>query len=503
MKKRVVIIGGGVGGLSVGINAQLLGFSSVIYERHTSLGGCCATWERDSCLIDGCVHWLTGTKKGSELYSLWERLGVLGEEIEVINSDNMGSYRINGVDFTMYCSPKRLREELIRIAPEDKDKIIPLTRDIRLAQALSMPARKAPELYNAFDGMKYMPMLPALKIMKKYSKITIKEYADSFTSPILKKMILSWAQPHQSVMGFVFKMATLCAGNGGVPRGMSKGMIERMRERYIALGGEIRTGSEVRRAIINDKRVAAVELMDGETVEGDWFVSTADPVVTLNKLLEGKYKSPYLDERLRDSYTYPLTSCCEVFIKAELTDNMPKDITFECEPVKVGLRQVNMFGIRHFPVEENFAPKGYGVIGVGLYQEEEDYFFWQALKEKDATAYKNEKLNMANNIIKAIEDEFPELCGKLTLLDVHTPITYTRFTGAYKGAWMAFRGTPQGKGGTYDGVIDGLDNFYISGQWLQGAGGLPVAAAMGLYTVQRMCKREGMKIYPQNKEGWL
>jgi len=158
-----------------------------------------------------------------------------------------------------------------------------------------------------------------------------------------------------------------------------------------------------------------------------------------------------------------------------------------------------MLSVRSFAACKGFAPEGSCVLGMGITQDEDDYY-WRELKERSPEEYRAQKLKLGKDMCDALVNELPHLKGRLSVLDVHTPLTYTRFTGAYKGAWMAFRGIPKALGGTDKGELSGLDNLYISGQWLQGAGGLPVAAAMGLYTVQRICKREGMKILPPRKE---
>ena len=77
MKKKIIIIGGGVAGLSAGINAELNGFDSLILEKNPNLGGLCTGWNRKGMHIDGCIHWLTGTKEGTSLNRLWKEVGVL------------------------------------------------------------------------------------------------------------------------------------------------------------------------------------------------------------------------------------------------------------------------------------------------------------------------------------------------------------------------------------------------------------------------------------------
>ena len=45
-KKKIVIIGGGVAGLSAGIYAAMNGFETEIIEMHSVAGGQCTAWNR-------------------------------------------------------------------------------------------------------------------------------------------------------------------------------------------------------------------------------------------------------------------------------------------------------------------------------------------------------------------------------------------------------------------------------------------------------------------------
>ena len=70
--KKIVIIGGGVSGLTAGILAQKNGFESIILEKHHTMGGECTGWDRQGYHIDGCIHWLVGTKEGTPIRRLWD-----------------------------------------------------------------------------------------------------------------------------------------------------------------------------------------------------------------------------------------------------------------------------------------------------------------------------------------------------------------------------------------------------------------------------------------------
>ena len=88
--KRIVVIGGGVSGMSSGIYARINGFDTVICEKHSTVGGNLCGWTRDGYHIDNCIHWLTGTNPHSEEYRMWNELGVLGD-VRVLQGNTLYS----------------------------------------------------------------------------------------------------------------------------------------------------------------------------------------------------------------------------------------------------------------------------------------------------------------------------------------------------------------------------------------------------------------------------
>ena len=50
--------------------------------------------------------------------------------------------------------------------------------------------------------------------------------------------------------------------------------------------------------------------------------------------------------------------------------------------------------------------------------------------------YEEEKQALANQISRAISPKFPGTEGKIEVIDVATPLTYERYTGAYHGSFM-------------------------------------------------------------------
>lgn len=116
-KRKIVIVGAGISGLSAGIHALQKSFDVEIYESHHLVGGQCTGWQRKGYSIDGCIHWFTGTKKGTPLYTLWETCGALSEHTQITHHECIASYiDENRRVYHLYSDIQKMEAELLRIS---------------------------------------------------------------------------------------------------------------------------------------------------------------------------------------------------------------------------------------------------------------------------------------------------------------------------------------------------------------------------------------------------
>jgi len=111
MSKSLIIIGGGIAGLSAGCYAQMNGFNSEIYEMHNITRGLCTAWQRKGFTFDVCVAWLVGSSPRSALHTLWEELGAV-QGRQFINYEYFNhTLDEHGNRFISYTDPDKLREQ--------------------------------------------------------------------------------------------------------------------------------------------------------------------------------------------------------------------------------------------------------------------------------------------------------------------------------------------------------------------------------------------------------
>jgi len=287
---RIVIVGGGIGGLASAALLAREGHEVVLLERNAEFGGRAGSWERDGFRFDTGPSWylmpevfehffrLLGTSAEAELdlvqldpgYRVYaegeaEPLDVsadVAETLETFERLEPGSalrvakyldrareiYELAKQRF-LYSTFERLgpvfRGEVARTGPrlvrlllEPLDRLVRRTvRDIRLRQVLGYPAV-------------FLGSAPAL-------------------APSMYSLM-----SHLDLVDGVFYPA------GGFTRVIAS--VERLAREA---GAELRAGADVRRILVTDGAATGVELADGDILEADIVVSAADLHHTETELL--------------------------------------------------------------------------------------------------------------------------------------------------------------------------------------------------------------------------
>jgi phytoene dehydrogenase-like protein len=489
--KKIVIVGGGIAGLSAGIQARKFGFDTVLCERHSVVGGQCTGWDRAGYHIDGCIHWLTGTKPGSELNDWWRETGALAAGVKIIQLDNFGVWEGFGQTITLWKDLDRLERELVALSPEDARHIRELIKAVRAVQSMPVPAKLPVDMLPIRELLKLLvSMKGAGAVMNRFGKLTCPEYAERYKNPALRAFFASRMPDGWSFSSFVFSLGTFSSGNGAIPEGGSRAMALRMADTFRSLGGRIETGKDAAEIVVENGRATAVRFADGTAESADYVIAACDPRVTFDRLLGGNYRDRAFELRYADQKNYSVPSSVQVAIgvAADMT-GYPRSFSFVTDPWACGPVTLHGMGFKNFAYEPAFAPAGHTVLTSSISQMGDSYGYWEKLYQ-DKAAYRAEKARIGAILVAGLERRFPELAGKLTVLDVATPATYNRYTGAWHGAWMAFGITPKSKSMMHSGKIKGLPNCLLAGQWLMPPGGLPCAAITGRFSAQRIARME-------------
>lgn len=489
-RKTIVIIGGGISGLSAGIYAEQHGFHAVIVEKHFIPGGFCTGWDRKGFHIDGCIHWLTGTKENTYLNEMWKQLGAFKGEEDILQLDTWGSFNYNGSVVPFYRDLEKAEKTWNEISPEDKKmihKFFKIVKDFcKVELPLDLPVSMIPLKRLIGLGLKVFSVWPSyLGSMHQ----TTESFAKKFKHPALRFALENVQPGPGNLFSMVYSYSSVVIGDGGIPKGGSKAMALRMADRFTELGGTLLLSSPVNKVIIENNKAKGIELVNGRKIYGDYVVSCLDPNYTLNRLLLGQYSLPLFSKKISNPELYPTPSCVLLGYSIDKSINVPTPYSFKCEPFYVGGQYIDHITVRPYTYDKEFDRGNKTSMTVLLDQYNFNYDFWKKLR-KNPTEYQKYKEDIAKAVTSRIIKHIPEIKDSIECLDVATPITLNRFTNSTRGAYMGFLFTHKKPMFAYNGRVPKLKNFYLSGQWLQAPGGLPLAMTNGKFAIQRICKKE-------------
>jgi len=495
MSKKVVIIGGGIAGLSAGIYSAMNGFETEIIEMHDVAGGQCTAWNRKGYRFDYCLHWLVGTSKGA-FHEIWKETNVLNNDTEIIDHDiHSRILDDEGNKFIIYSNINRWEKYLMELAPEDKSAIRRMCIDMRKS-ALLEPFTLAPELRSPLDYIKIVPqMLPVFNVIRKFGRMTCKEYFEklNFKSKRIKSVFFSlYGNRNYSALAFIFMLGWFNQKNAGYIKGGSYPLAQRMVEKFDKLAGKLSYKKRVEKILVEKDVVKGVSLSDGTMVAADFVISAADGYSTIFKMLDAKYISKEIDFAYKNWELFTPIVQVSFGIKKAVPSESPIIINISKGMAIGNTKLDNGYSIMNYAYDSTMAPEGKTAI---VLRYDSPWKLWEKLEEKE---YKAEKLQIQKDATACLEKEYPGISEFIEVIDVATPKTDVRFTGVKDGAYEGFMPSKENMMKSLKMQLPRLQNFYMAGQWLFPGGGLPPSAQTGKWVVQLICKKE-KKIFVSNR----
>jgi phytoene dehydrogenase-like protein len=491
MEKSIIIIGGGIAGLSAGIYGELNGYRTEILEMHSLPGGQCTAWKRKDYTFDYCIHWLVGSASGP-FHDIWKETGALNGQTEIWDPETYVTMRMpGGDDFIIYSDIDRWEQYLLKMAPRDSKGITRMCNDMRKMATMQMfedPSFRR----SIMDYLRFMVQSgPALRLFMKYGKTSLVDYFAKlgFKDPLLKKnlMLIAGSMEDFSAVAFLFVLLWFSQKNAGYPIGGSMPFTERMAERYRSLGGVFSGNSKVEKIIVEGKRAKGVRLADGTVKYADYIIGACDLHALMYDMLDGRYITPKIKKAFAG---WPLF---KPVVQVSFGINRTIDSQFHTYQViapgeSIGRTVLTKgYGISNYNHDPLITPRGKCVMKLLF---DSPFELWEDLNREE---YREEKAKIASDAIEKLEQLYPEVKGFIEVVDVATPLTDIRYTGVWRGAYEGFLPTSKTMTKTLSNRVKGLGHFYLAGQWLFPGGGLPPSAQSGKWLMQWIAKKDGKK----------
>ena len=482
MSKKIIIIGAGIAGLSAGVYAQRNGFDVTILEQHTIPGGMCTSWRRKGYLFEGAIHWLVGSNPGNDLNEIWRDTGALTENINVFYHDPFFSVEWEGKTVCLYRDIEKTKKHFLEISPEDDAAINNFVRDVNTLTKFSMPIMDIKGLKalhpRKIEFNKLLKMLSAMPTMNRISKLSCADYTARFKHPALRKALNFLPQDYYAI-ALLFTLALLTTGDGGYPEGGSLAMTQRMADTFKSHGGKLLLGKKAKKVIVENAVATGVEL-ENETLSADAVIVTQETIAAVDQLFDIRPKDKWLIE-LHKNIKPSVCTFVGVGVRTEIPETPLFDLS---EPIVCGGISYSELSFYNYFGYKGYAPEGGTVLTTAFMAD--TYDFWKNAKDKGS--YQVEKQALAEQISRAICTKYPQAEGKIEVIDIATPLTYERYTGAYRGSWMNTM-NKNDKMKQYSGFLKSIKSVYFAGHRMKGVGGLPIALLSGRTAAQLVCRQ--------------
>jgi phytoene dehydrogenase-like protein len=493
MGKKINIIGAGIAGLSAGCYLEMNGYDTEIFELNSLPGGLCTSWHRSGYTFDGCLHFVVGSNPSDSFYYLWNEL-IDMKKVEFVDYEYFSKYKdLKGNEVTFYCDADKMKNELLRKAPEDKITINNYIKAIKKFSKFSGKIDKAYETYNALDGMKMMfKMIPYMNSYKKWMGLYLNDFADYFNSKLIRDAIK--VHPSEDISAFftIMMNAWMNKKSAGYPVGGSLKFSQLIEKKYLELGGKINYRNKVAKIIVKNKIAKGIQLENGETLYSDLVISAADGYYTIFKMLDGNFMDKKIQKIYKNYKTFP--SYLQVSLGVNYSfDKLPHYQKFELDkPLKIDEKtEYKYINVRIFNFDNTMAPKGKSSL-YALFLTD-NYTYWEYLRKNDKVRYQTEKDRIAKEVTDILDKKIGNIKSNIEEIDVSTPATVIRYTNNWKGSYEGWLPSKQTGFQGLKKTLPGLDNFYMIGQWVEIGGGVPTALLSGRNVAQIICKKDKKK----------
>ena len=399
----VIVIGGGLAGLTCANMLARGGHSVLLLEQHYNLGGLATWFKRKGHIFDIALHGFpVGMIKTCRKYWTPEIANMI-VQLKGIRFDNPQfsfTTTYDREDFT------RILEQQFKIPRENIEGFFDTARNMNFYDDQSMTTREFFEKF--FPGRDDVHRL----LMESIT------YANGST---LDDPAITY--------GIVF--SNFMSKGVYTVRGGTDQFIGKMREELLKNGVDIRTKGLVEKVFVKDKKVAGV-IANGKTIKSKAVVSNGNLLLTIHKLVgDENFSKSFVAEANKVRLN---NSSCQVYIgikKGEKIDYIG-DLLFTSEAKKFDPQELCSKNTtsRTFSIYYPQTRPGSDMYSI-VASSNANYDDWVNLSEEE---YRNSKEELIQRTLNALEKYIPKIRDKIDLVEASTPKTFQRYTLHLSGA---------------------------------------------------------------------
>lgn len=309
--KRVVVVGGGLGGLSTGVLLAKNGYEVCVLEQGVQIGGCLQCFYRRGVKFETGMHFIGSADEGQILNKMLRYLEVADKiSLSRLDTARYHTVALEGERFDFANGKEAFIEQMATYFPAQKDNLV--------------------KYYNTVESISASSALHTLKngttdnaINLKYQLTSINEVIESLIDdPLLQKVLVGDLPLYAAVRDrtpFAVHAFIMDFYNQSTFRiiGGSDWVAKALVDVIAKYGGEVRTQSRVTRIVCDEKQATGVEVNGCEFIKADYVISATHPMRTLEMLRDTHLIRPVFRNRICN--IPQTTGAFSVYLRHEVT----------------------------------------------------------------------------------------------------------------------------------------------------------------------------------------
>lgn len=499
----VVIIGGGLGGLTAGAKLARAGRRVFLVEQHSKPGGCATTFKRNDYIVEVGLHEMDGLDRDDIKSKIFRDLKVF-ENVEIIRVPEFYRFVNQRVDIVIPDNTGRAIDTLIRKFPGDEKGI---RNFFRVIVDLRREIWKLPR--ERWKVLLALPIFPVIfpKIFY-YRNKTVGNFLDSIVQDEDLKLVLMGNLGYYHNDPYTMSMLYYAAGQGSYYSGGGwyiKGGSQRLSD-YLSRvitdnGGEVALHHLATKILTADNKAIGVEYRKKvpenaqiQRVFARSIIANAAIPNVANYLL-----SPEASRRLRSQisnlqiacslltvyigFRKPVRELGNKYYSTFVFDPSVQSLSDFLKNSKGDFRTRGFCFVDYSQIDSGLASEGKSLGVITTYDYMSD---WDNLSPQE---YRERKEEVAQILIARLDKLIPGIKNKIEYHEVGTSKTISRYTLNPGGTAYGYAEIPGQAGMKRIPQESPVRNLYFASAWTFLGGGFSGAIASGYFCAEEILRR--------------
>ncbi|MHC5209236.1 MAG: phytoene desaturase family protein [Planctomycetota bacterium] len=498
-----VVVGAGIGGLVAAALLARAGRDVLVVDRHSVAGGNATVFRRRDYVFDVGLHYIGGCHAGGVIPTVLEAAGVEPVPFEELDPDGYDTLVLPGLTLRVPRGIERWRDRLCQAFPAERRGV---DRYVRLLRQM----QDCMDVWHRPGALLWQTLRTPL--VARWSRSTFAAFLDGCTrDPLLRAALaaqhVGYALPPGRASTLVAAGIALHYLEGAYyPLGGGQVLSDALVASIGRHGGRIRLRTTARRIVVERGRVHGVELEahggGRRLVRAPIVLSNADLKHTLLDLVTPGAVHPRSRRRVAGFVMAPALGVAYLGLNRDLRaeghaasnywvlpdTDLERDYAVAADgrlPPRPGAYLT--IGSLKDPTHAGLAPAGVTNVQV-MAVAPSDPAAWGVTPEQAADgsyrrhpAYVDRKRAFSECLLDTAEAVFPDVRARIDRLEVATPLTHVRYTGATGGTGYGLAATPDQVLWRRPGARTDIRGLFLCGASCRSGHGIFGATLSGLF----------------------